>query len=296
MKKFNIVAGALAAVAILASCSGNEGGSGKKISISDYKNMTVGDSVAYYFGQLSATEYWQVAAGDTTLKSRESRDQFLKGLRAGFDAVKDNDAYNMGYYKGVALAMQMKELEKEYETKVNKKVLFDGYDYALQSDSAVNVSEVNEEFMKIQESIATRKEAKDRKEAAEVLKKEGAAKKWTRINDTLYGGPVATAGQGANLREGDAINLAISVNTIAGVQIDRRENLDLTVGQMLPAPVTQALLTMKMGETRKFYTPAFEFFGRAYARYNLKPTDVIELTLTAGKAEPKPAATDEAGN
>ena len=100
-----LVGGALA----LSSCSG--GGSS---TADNLKDAAPGDSLLYYFGQIQAAEYWRQAESDTTLRDEKSREDFMRGVKAGMDAVRSEDAYNQGVYLGVQMAMQIKESEEAY--------------------------------------------------------------------------------------------------------------------------------------------------------------------------------------
>ena len=86
MKFNNKILAAGAALLLLASCGGK--GEGESRSIADYGEISTADSLLYYFGQLRAADYWQFAKGDSTLAERASRDEYLKGLRAGLPRRK----------------------------------------------------------------------------------------------------------------------------------------------------------------------------------------------------------------
>lgn len=284
-------ASAALSVSMLASCSGKDGDESKAASLADYKDLSAGDSVAFYIGQITALDYWQAAQQDTVMKSRESRDQFLKGLRAGYEAVRDNDAYNRGYYTGVQLAMQLKEFGEDYETTVNRQVVFDAFADGLRNDSAINPSDAQMNFNQVTDALNARKEAKDKAAAQEILKKEAAAKGWQMVNDGLYASKATGPEDTPLLKDGDAVKVSLSVAGVNGTEIDRRENADLIVGKAYPGPVTQALLSMRLGQTRTFFTYAQAIFGRMFARYGMKATDIVAIRISTSKAEPQPAVT-----
>ena len=145
-----LVGGALA----LSSCSG--GGSS---TADNLKDAAPGDSLLYYFGQIQAAEYWRQAESDTTLRDEKSREDFMRGVKAGMDAVRSEDAYNQGVYLGVQMAMQIKESEEAYGIKCNKGVLLDAIKGGLANDSAVNIGEANMAFRGIIDNLEARKEA-----------------------------------------------------------------------------------------------------------------------------------------
>lgn len=274
-----------AAMLMLSACSEDKKG-GDIRTLADYDNVTAADSLLYYFGQLRAVDYWQYALNDTTFASRESRNQYVKGLRAGLDAARDNDAYNQGLFAGIQIALNMKEFSEQYHMDFNRRILIDAVEDGLENDSAVNASEANQMFRKVTEDLRVRKEAEDRATAIETIAEAAKAGKWNRISETLYaaGKPVA----GAQLiKKGETVNVKVEISTLEGKEIDRRNTPRMKVGEGFPGPVTEALLTMKVGETCKFYTTSPEMFGRFAERYGLKPTQVVAFTVSTAAAEPE---------
>lgn len=289
MKFNNKILAAGAALLLLASCGGK--GEGESRSIADYGEISTADSLLYYFGQLRAADYWQFAKGDSTLAERASRDEYLKGLRAGLDAARDNDAYNQGLYVGVQLAMNMKDFSEEYGVELNRKIVYGAIEDGLANDSAVDTREANVNFRRLLEALNIQKEESDRQTAIATLSEVAKAGKWTKINDTLYGGLVKTAGQGAVVKEGEFVGISVEISDTDGKQIDTRSADRVRVGQGFPAPVSEAVATMKVGESRTFYTTAPAMFGRMMARYNLKPTQVLTFNVTV--SAPAPAKESE---
>lgn len=278
--KFNkMILAAGASLLLLASCSEGNSERGSR-SIEDYGDLTTADSLLYYFGQLRAADYWQFAKTDSLLVTRQSRDEYLKGLRAGLDAARDNDAYNQGLYVGIQLAMNMKEFAEEYGVDLNRKVVYGAIEDGLANDSAVNIQEANSQFRRVLETLNKQKEENDRQTAIATLSEAAKAGKWTRINDSLYGGLAKTAGSGEVVKESDFVGVKVDISDTDGKQIDTRSLERVKVGQGFPGPVTEAISTMKIGETRTFYTTAPAMFGRLLARYNLKPTQILAFTVS----------------
>ena len=278
-----MLCGAGAALLLLASCSGDKK-DGEMRTLADYDNVTTADSLLYYFGQLRSVDYWQYAHSDTVLETRASRDEYLKGLRAGMDAARDNEAYNQGLYVGVQLAMNMKEFAEDYNVKFNRAIVMNAIEDGLKNDSAVNAGEANRNFRMVLDELNRQKEENDRATAASTLSEAARAGKWSKISDNLYGGLVKTQGTGAQVKEGDFIGFEMQVATTDGADVDRRKQDRVKVGRMLPEPVVEALKTMKVGETRTFYTTGPAMFGRMMSRYNLKPAQLLTLTLTVTPA------------
>lgn len=292
---FSLALLALGASVVMSSCSGDKSTSGQVRPMSEFKNMSAGDSVAYYVGEMSALEYWQNARRDTVMMSQEARDNYLKGLRAGYDAVRDNDAYNLGYYAGVQLARQMKEFTEDYSTTVNKSVLIGALEDGLQNDSILNPGDVQQGFNEVTRVLQERKEAKDRQTAQEELKKIGETKKLQMITPSLYGGE-SSGGAGENVKEGQQVGFLMKIANLEGKSIDRRENPDMVVGKMYPGPATLGMLTMKIGETRTFYTFAQALLGRFAQRYGLKQGEIITFTITLSAPQTQSTVSDDSAD
>lgn len=274
----------------ITSCENSEGGEVRKLS--DYKDATIGDSVSYYIGQMGALEYWRGAHQDTMMMDRASRDQFLKGLRAGYDALNDNEAYNQGYAAGLSLAMQMKQMGEDFDVKVNKRILVNAFEDGLRYDSVLDAGEVQKGFTDVSNTLQTRKETADREAALKILKELASSKKLTEVNSTLY----ASAAQGAAgqlLKQGDRVSISVEMKNNKGETIDQRDDPNLEIGKMYAGPITQALLTMSVGQTRTFYTYAQGLFGRFTQRYRLKGTEVVSFVITTAPAQAQPEVTND---
>lgn len=294
-KQIYSVAAIAVAAAALVSCSGKSEGDNTVRPISDYKNMTPGDSMAYYIGQASSLDYWRVAQQDTVMQSKESRDEFMKGMRAGLDAIRDNDAYNQGYYMGVQMAMQMKEFSEDFNTSYNKTILLNAYADGLKNDSILDAGKIQQEYTALVNSLNARKEAMDKAAAEEALQKKAKSLKLQKINDILYAS-AGQGGEGAVLKNGDRAGISISVMDAQGHEIDRREQQAAEVGKMGMGPLSDAMLTMKIGETRTFYTYASALLGRMYQRYKLKGTDLVSFRITTSQPAVEAAGENESAN
>lgn len=284
MKIRHILLALAAPVLMLSSCGGDRS-EDKARTISDYKDLTPADSMLYYFGQLRAQDYWRYASQDTTLRSRESRDQYLKGLRAGLDAARNDDAYNQGLYVGIQLAMNMGEFQRDYDVAFNRDVVINSVADGLVNDSVVDAGEANRMFRMLMERFNEEKEERQNTTAVETLAQAAKAADWIRLNDVVYAGKKVSS-EGNPIREGETISLSYEVKTLDGKELDRRVTETMVVGESFQGPVTTALLTMKRGEKGTFYMSAPALFGRFMERYNVKPTDVIEVVLTPGVATP----------
>lgn len=262
---------------LLAACNG---GADNGKTMADYKDATTADSLTFYFGQMRAAEYWRNATVDTTFASRESRDEFLKGVRAGMDAVRNNDMYNQGVYLGIQLAMNLGEIDREYELKTNKAILLDALSDGLRNDSVVDYNEASVQFSQIMNALNERKELNDRTKGQEALAAEAKALKMTRLSDDLYAGAPTKPGEGELLQIGDSVAVVLTVTQIGVGEIDHQADPHFKVGSKLIGPVTDALLTMRVGESRDFLTTPPALMGRIYTRRGLKPNDILKFNIT----------------
>lgn len=287
MKLTKLFLAAGASLLLFAACS-NDKSESKVKTIADYSNLTTADSLLYYFGQLRAVDYWYYAKNDSNLLSRQSRDEYLKGLRAGLDASRDDDAYNQGLYVGVQLAMNMRDFAEEYGVDINRKIIYDAIADGLANDSAVDSNEANHQFRELLEQMNARKEKADKEAAVAALSEAAKAGKWDKISDDLYGGLIKTPGAGEVLSIGDFASVSVEINDKDGKELDRRQSERAEIGKSFPGIVSDALLKMKVGETRTFYTSAHTMFGRLISRYKLKPAQIISFTVTVNPpAAPK---------
>lgn len=285
MKLTKLFLAAGASLLLFAACS-NDKSENKVKTIADYGNLTTADSLLYYFGQLRAVDYWYFAKNDSNLLSRQSRDEYLKGLRAGLDASRDDDAYNQGLYVGVQLAMNMKEFADEYGVDVNRKIIYDAIADGLANDSAVDYNEANNLFRQILNQMNARKEKADQETASAALSEASKAGKWDKFNDELYGGLIKTPGTGDLLSMGDFASVSVEINDKDGKELDRRQSERAEIGKSFPGIVTEALYKMKVGETRTFYTSAHTMFGRLISRYKLQPAQIISFTVSVNPPAP----------
>lgn len=274
MKKF---IPALALPFLLISCGGNNDTTVKQLS--DFKEASTADSLMYYVGQQRAAEYWREANNDTTLKSRESRDEFMRGVRAGLDAVRDNDAYNQGVFVGIQLAMNLKEIQKGYDIKPDRKIMLDAMADGLKNDSVVNIGDANKGFQNVMEGLNRKKEEADKEFGRQALASEAKALKMTEVNKDLYASSPTLPGYGPQIKVGDNVAVVMTVSVVGGEIIDERAHHSFPVGSSLPGPVTEALLSMKLGEKRDFLTTAPALMGRFYLRRGLEPGDLLKLEI-----------------
>ncbi|MDE7109976.1 MAG: hypothetical protein K2O49_08445, partial [Muribaculaceae bacterium] len=80
----------------------------------------------------------------------------------------------------------------------------------------------------------------------------------------------------------DDVIVKFDLKTIAGKSLDIPLPTSLKIGSRnLPQQISDAIKTLKNGETGKFITTANDLFGRRSEQFNLAPKDVIVMDITA---------------
>ena len=262
----------------------------KPKDISEIKDATPADSMMYYFGEMQANAFWQDAQTDTLLRSEEAREAFLKGCEEAIRLDKDNEAYNKGLQLGVRLALRLREFEERYGVEFPKEVLIASLQNGLKSDSGINISDAQKNFYKYKGQFEQKASKKEIEDAKVLLAKEGAARDFQMLNDTLYAKDIVPGEKGPNLKEGDRVSIEVTVSTLEGKEVVARQFPDsITIGEgRAPEVVRNALYTMTSGQTRQFMTTPRTLFGRRYAIYNLPHEEPVIFTVKADKSGSAP--------
>lgn len=268
---------AVAAGAFLLTACGPQGKNLDQIS-----DATPGDSMVYYFGQLRAAEYNREAERDTTLKTKQAKEDYLQGVEAGMAAFKSgNEAYNRGLFMGMQMATNIEQFKTDYDVNLSKKVFVEALANVLMSDSTQDLSSAQGEFYRLMNQFNEQKEKRDSEAANAAVAKEAQKLKLAKISDTLYGGATDKK-DGAQIKDGDDVTVDVKLSHPDGKAIDLPIPSSLKVGsRSLPEPLTEALKALKSGESGKFVTSAQALFGQRSSQFNLKPADVVVITAKA---------------
>lgn len=277
---------AISAGLLLASC----GGPGEGRSISDIKNASASDSISNLLGQYYASDYWKAMSSDSARITRESRDEYLKGVAEALKLAGKDDAYIEGYMLGLNLLQYTGQYTKEMGMELSTKEILNGLAYGLRSDSAVNLEQVNADLSRITTRFAAEKDAKDKvagqKKVAEYAKKHGLQK----FTAELYG-KIEKQGSGKKLADGDNIKCSISASDSKGNKIRVPLPSELEVSQQLNnTPIGAAILQLTPGGAGDFVASAFDVFGTNCARFNVDPSDIVILKVGVDKLLDKNAA------
>lgn len=276
MKIKSILSTAFVAL-LLASCSGS---GADKSAATTPENMAKADSLVYFYGQTRAAEYARAAQNDTVLDTEVARQEYLRGMKAGLDAVKyGKDAYNRGLFQGIQTAMNFQQFEEDYDIRLSNKKFMDGLSEALNADSVVDAAKLQSTFHKLMNEFNKAKEERDKVAAQSAVKAAGEALGMKEISDQLWGSVPESADP--KIKDGDRIKFDIVITTLAGKDIKSPFPKELTVGQrMSNNPITSAFTSLASGQTGSFVTSAHDLFGARSQQLGLKPADALKLTVT----------------
>lgn len=292
MKKFYLLA-ALGSL-LLTSCGGNS-----TSDLNEISDASTGDSLLFYYGRDVATDFWREADGDSTLRLESSREDYLRGVKAGLSAVRDNDAYNQGIYVGLQVATNLRELKRNYpDLEIDDQVFLSAMRAALENDSVVDAPQNKADFYRLLDHLARTKEKSDTEKARVLLKETAEKLGMNQISEFLYGKAV-TQGSGPILKDGDVIELDITAAFANGQMVGMSFPKQAMVGRNYQSPIiSEALRTMKVGETKQFIASPVQLTPRRYHQGEYSADRVIKFTIfvkslvnpDASAAVPSPAS------
>lgn len=275
--KVKVLLSAAAGLLLMASCQ--DGGNG---SSSMPSNATQGDSLLYYLGQTMGAQYSAMAANDTTLATDAAKKAYLAGIKAGLNIPKqDDEAYNRGVAMGMQMAASFLEFNKEFNLTLDPKVFLSSVTATVLSDSMPDQREAQTKVSELFENIQKAKAEKDKAAAMETLNQAIAGKDLTKFADDLYG-KITVKTDSAAIKDGDLVNINITVKNLAGEPVNFRFPPKGRVGAPnFPVVANDALLKMKSGETGEFTTTAVSLMGPRAHQMGVEPTEVLTFTLSA---------------
>lgn len=239
------------------------------------------DSLTYYFGQIRVLEYLHEAESDTTLLEKQTKEEYLRGLRAGLQSIKnDKNAYNQGLFLGMQLAMNMNQFKEEYEVALSPKILMESISKTLFSDSVPDGSEIQREFYRLMNEFNAAKDVKERELSNKAMKEKAEELKMVQLTENLYSKNPKVVKENA-FKDGDNVIMNLKVTGPDGSPITSPFPQEVSMGSRLRGnPLFDALESLAPGETGQFITTAGALFGQRSAQLNLKKTDVIVIELS----------------
>lgn len=280
----------MSAVVLLGSCSGADT-EGKPLS--DYKNATQSDSLSYYYGEMFASQFWQMNANDSDATSQAARKQYLEGVAKGLALGGKDKAYSEGVLAGLQIALGTREVEKELGVKVNTEMVQSGLARGLRSDSAVDVSKSQMEMQRIIQVLGEKKDKENNAKAEKALKAAASKAGMKQMAPQMYG-KVVKAGTGPVLKQGDAVKVKISMTDSKGKDVAGQMPDVIHVGtEFANLPLGAVIEKMHAEESLDLLTSAMAIFGPNCSRLNMNPEDIISVkisTLGLDTSSPAPVA------
>lgn len=276
-----------AAAFLMASCQNGNGGLSA--------NSAQTDSLMYYLGEINAGDYIRESQRDTAMKEYSAKQAYLDGVKAGLKVLRDGEeSFNKGAMLGMQMAFNMVNFSEQMEVSIDKSVYISSLQNALAADSMPNVQMAQAEFRRLMGEIEKAKKDRDQVASRESLSQLATAAGLPKIDDDLYGKVTQTT-DGAILNQGDEVEVEVKLTQEDGTPVNMPMQSKGKIGNKrnFPEIISNAMLNLKSGETGEFMTTAHALTGGRTQQLNLKPTDVIKITVTATLVPPAEDKKDE---
>lgn len=249
--------------------------------ISEYSDATAADSLLFYFVQLRAHEFWEMAQGDTSFRSAEARERFLDGLEDGFNSViKDDKYYNLGVRTGVRMAINLREFDKRYDIDIRTERAVPAFRYGLRDGADIPELNYQEEFYRLLDQMKSHQRERDHERARLTLIEEARHQEMSKINDDLYF-RLLRKGSGSYAEYGNAVYVKVSFERADGEDIAVPSPGLVTIGAPgVPEALNLAYTRLNKGAVGLFATTAEALFGSRTYIMDMKPEDVLLVTIT----------------
>lgn len=249
--------------------------------LANFDNATPSDSLLYYFGIIRGAQYWELAETDSTLSSEKARAMYLRGIKDGLDAVKDDDEiYNKGLALGLEMAMNLHKFNSDYDVELDRNLLFASIEYALKHPESIDGDKAARRFERILSRLNIARNERVVKAAREHLGEYAENEDMTRYSDDLYG-MERVSGHGDKIAIGNVIYADVDYHRTNGdkLGLPTRERYQVGV-EGRPQVVTDIFTNMREGETARFATTARALFGRRCFNFDLNPDDLVIVEVT----------------
>ena len=278
MKLKSLIFAGMAAAVAMTSCNG--GGNGKPIE--EMQNMTVLDSLSYYYGMLNGTTFWQQTKMDTTLATPAAKEAYKKGLQAAFG--NNDDAYNAGLAAGLQIVRSLGQFKQIYGEELNPKVMLTGMQYAMRSDTTVNAQATQATFQQLNmryDAELRKKEAEEGKKALEAY----AKKNDMTAADSVCYVKIVKPGEGEVIPEGTKVEGNLEVSTESGASAGSPARSSFVIGRTYDStsPVTAFMKNLKVGEQATLALTAADMYGQSVRRMGLKGSDIVIVKIKVDK-------------
>lgn len=260
----------------MTSCDSHEGK-----DISQYNDASSADSLLFYYVQLRAHEYWELAEKDTSLRSPEARARFLEGLEKGFNSIKTGDAdYNRGVELGVRMAINLQKFEKMYDVDIHKDMAVPSFRYGLRDGADIPEFNYQESFYRILNRLKQVQRDRDHEKARLSLVEEAREQQMSKISDDLYY-RLLKKGEGPYAQYGQSAYVVVNYERADGEDIAVPSPGLVTIGALgVPEVLNRSYSRLNKGSVALFATTAEALFGSRTYIMGMKPEDVLLVTIT----------------
>lgn len=266
----------------LASCGSKQEGK----ALADYNDIAAEDSLLYYYGQLRAQEYRQLAINDTNLRTPQEKEAFLRGVRDGFKMVGDDEAYNRGVRLGVRMHINLQKFEERYDVDLDDDILLQSMAYGVYSKTDIPSETYQKQFYKLLGKMRLRRTEEKRGQARQSLVEEARKLNLAKISDDLYF-RIERKGEGPNAEPGDVAYVSVAYRYPDGKDIGMPTPNMVNVGvQGMPSVMTEAFTRLNKGAKGVFATSAYALFGSRTEILGLNPADVVIVTISVSNIGP----------
>lgn len=244
------------------------------------------DSLIYYLGQIRAYQYWKRTDSDTSLRSEEQREVFLKGVRDGLKMVQEDDPnYNYGLRLGIRMAEAIFQLEDDYDITLSRSRFLRSLRNGLYSSETINPLSAQAAYYQVLHGM----EARQSKEESELSFRSimGVADQYDlkRVRTGLWWREVKP-GHGPNIRPGDRITIDIDYTQANGESLGMPSPEIQIVGRgSMPQVLTDAYCMMRDGSSAIFATSSQLIFGNRGDLVGLRPTNIVVIHVTVTRVE-----------
>lgn len=254
------------------------------------EQSTAADSLMYYVAQSNGLEYQREALRDTTLKASTEKEAYLTGVRTGLNLLKEGDEnYNRGVMMGISMAAQIMQYAEANDVQLDKAMYLRSLTNAVMADTLPDMREVQTGIQNAMKSIEEQKAEKDKAASRETLAEAAKAQSLPQITEDLYG-KITEKTDSAALKKDDNVTISFKLYKEDGEVINLPlQNRGKIGSRSFPELISDALLTMKDGETGEYLTTAHGLFGAMASRRGMEPSQIIKITLSASLVpQPKP--------
>ncbi len=277
MKTFFQLAAIAAVVALgLVACSGSSRSGGE--SLQDSHPQTQADSLSYFFGGMYADNFWRSNSYDSIALSEGGRRKYLEGVEKGL-GFDDDLRFLEGISAGIQIRLAINDLEKDLGVHLSKEQILNALAYGLRSDTSLNWSENQKSLRQIVEAIGKNKDRADRAAAEVAVEKAGEKAGMKLLSEGVYGKIIGEP-SGEMLKEGDLVRVRMQFQTLNGKKLNLPTPEVIQIGMMFQETLLEPVIVkLSSREKMELITSAVGVFGSQCSRMDLKPTDIVKVTI-----------------